>query len=119
MNKDWYRAILLTTLIIGVLCVVFGVVWYAILSNQMNRNVAYQIRSQNQQIDPQSQTEAMGLISAGEALRDLDHNRNIATIVGGAGLILVAVAWLSRDFVKSRQRTHQAAEAGRADNANR
>ena len=104
MNKDWYRALLLTPLIIGVLCVLVGVAWYAISASQIDRNLAYQIRSQNQQIDPQSQTEAMGLIRAGGELRALYHNQSIATVVGGAGLILIAVGWLSRDFVLSRQR---------------
>lgn len=104
MNKDWLRALLLTPLIIGVLCVAVGIVWYGIVSNQIDRNFAYQIRSQNQQIDPQSQTEAMGLVRAGEELRELDHNRSIATIVGGAGLILIAAGWLSRDLVLSRQK---------------
>ena len=103
MNKDWYRALLLTPVIIGVLCVAFGSLWYAVVSNQIDRNFAYQIRSQSQQVDPQSQTEAMGLIRAGEELRELDHNRSIATVVGGAGLILIAVGWLSRDFLLARQ----------------
>lgn len=102
MNKDWYRAVLLTPFIVGILLLAGGLVWYAILSNQITRNVAYQIRTQNQEIDPQSQTEALGLIRAGEDLRALDHNRDIATIVGGAGLILIAVGWLSRDFVRAR-----------------
>lgn len=108
MNKDWYRALLLTPLIIGSLCVVVGIVWYAIVSNQIDRNFAYQIRSQSQQIDPQSQTEALGLVRAGEELRELDHNRSLATIVGGAGLILIAVGWLSRDIVRSRERNSAA-----------
>lgn len=103
MNKDWYRALLLTPFIVGVLCIVFGIVWYGIVSNQIDRNFAYQIRSQSQQVDPQSQTEAIGLIRAGEELRELDHNRSIATIVGGAGLMLVAVGWLARDFMRGRQ----------------
>ena len=119
MNKDWYRALLLTPLIIGALCIAVGVIWYGILSNQIDRNFAYQIRSQSQQVDPQSQTEAMGLIRAGEELRQLDHNRSIATVVGGAGLILIAVGWLSRDFVLSKQRNLATTNARASDSANR
>jgi len=118
MNKDWYRALLLTPLIIGVLCVVVGVVWYVITSAQIDRNFAYQIRTQNQQIDPQSRTEAMGLIRAGEELRALDHNRSISTIVGGVGLILIAIGWLARDFFLSRQRNSGTTNTKAADSPN-
>jgi hypothetical protein len=118
MNKDWYRAFLLTPLIIGALCVVVGVLWYAISASQIDRNFAYQIRTQNQQVDPQSQTEAMGLIRAGEELRALYHNQSIATVVGGAGLILIAVGWLTRDFVKSRQRNTGTMTTSAPDSSN-
>lgn len=104
MRQEWGRALLLTPAIVGILLLVGGVVWYIVLSNQMNQNVAFQIRSQNQQIDPQSQTEAMGLIRAGEELRDLDRNRDIATIIGGIGLVLLAVSWLARDLVMGREK---------------
>jgi hypothetical protein len=112
MRREWGRALLLTPAIVGIVLLVGGIIWYAVLSNQINQNVAYQIRSQNQQIDPQSQTEAMGLIRAGEELRDLDHNRDIATILGGAGLVLIAASWLARDFVLGREkRQHNISEA--------
>jgi hypothetical protein len=103
MSKDWGRALLLTPIIIGILLLVGGIVWYAILSTQINNNIAYQIRSENQQIDPQSQAEALGLVSASEQLRDLGHNRDLATIMGGVGLVLIAAGWLARDFVVSRE----------------
>jgi hypothetical protein len=108
MNKDWYRALLLTPFIIGVLLLVGGVVWYAILSNQITRNALYQIRADSQQIDPQSESEAMQLIREGGELRALDHNRDIATIVSGTGLILVAVGWLASEFMRARARREKA-----------
>ena len=107
MQRDWARALLLTPAIMGILLLIGGIVWYAVLSNQINQNIAFQIRSQNQEVDPQSTTEAMGLIRAGEELRDLDHNRDIATILAGAGLVLVATSWLARDAVLRRERKRQ------------
>jgi hypothetical protein len=104
MAQDWGRALLLTPIIIGILLVVGGIVGYAVFSTQIEGNIAHQIRSQNQEIDPQSEGEAMGLIRASEELRDLNHNRNLATIAGGAGLVLIAVGWIAHDFVKGRSK---------------
>jgi hypothetical protein len=101
MNKDWYRA-LLRALIVGILllqwAVLCGMPFSPIKSRAMSPiksvpRASRSIRNRRQ--------KRWGL-SVSEALRALDHNRDIATIVGGTGLILVAVGWLAHDFVRAR-----------------
>lgn len=111
MQRKWGRALLLTPAVVGIVLLAGGLIGYAVLTNQINQNIAYQIQSQNEQIDPQTQTEALGLIRAGEELRQLDHNRDLATIMGGVGLVLVGASWLARDFVVGREKNRRASEA--------
>lgn len=98
LQSELTRSILLALILIGVALAGFGVFQYIRLTQAINDNVAYQINAQGQQIDPQSIAEGQALMAASMSLRELDAERDQALILGGAGLVLIAVGWLGREL---------------------
>jgi hypothetical protein len=112
LQAEWFRSLMLALLIIGLALLAFGVFRYVTLTYDIGQNMAFQIMSQDQSIDPQSVSEAQGLIAANESLREMVSARNGAVIAGGAGLILIAIGWLGRDLSSAR-RSGQTGQAKR------
>ncbi len=104
IDQEWFRSLFLTLIIVGILLLVFGVVRYFTLSHQMEQNRAFQIQSQNELVDPQSVSEAQGLIASGEELRQIESARTQSVIFVGVGLVLLGIGWLGRDWVQTRRR---------------
>lgn len=101
-QKEWFRTVLLMMFIAGILLVIFAVAQYISLSYQIGQNVAYQIQTQNQTIDPQTINEAQSLMAADMTLREMLNARDSMLIYFGAGLILAALGFLGRDLINSR-----------------
>ncbi|MBW4435814.1 MAG: hypothetical protein KME04_01690 [Pleurocapsa minor GSE-CHR-MK-17-07R] len=110
-QKEWFRTLLLMMFIAGILLVIFAVVQYVSLSYQIGQNVAYQIQTQNQTIDPQTINEAQSLMAADMSLREMLNARDSMLIYFGAGLILAALGFLGRDLINSRLKKEAAAPA--------
>lgn len=108
-QKEWFRTLLLMMFIAGILLVIFAVVQYISLSYQIGQNVAYQIQTQNQTIDPQTINEAQSLMAADMSLREMLNARDSMLIYFGAGLILAALGFLGRDLINSRLKKEAAA----------
>ncbi len=104
IDQEWFRSLFLALIIIGILLLTFGVVRYFTLSYQMGQNLAFQIQSQSQSVDPQTMTEAQGLMASNEELRQINASRSQSVILAGVGLVLVAVGWLGRDWVQAQRR---------------
>lgn len=104
IDQEWFRSLFLTLIIIGILLLAFGVVRYFTLSYQMGQNLAFQIQSQDQSVDPQSMAEAQGLMASNEELRQINASRSQSVIFAGVGLALLGLGWLGRDWVQSRRR---------------
>jgi amino acid transporter len=102
LHKEWVRTVLLMMFIAGILLVVYAVVNYVSLSYQIGQNIAYQIQTSDQTIDPQTLNEAQSLMAADISLREMVNGRDSMLIYFGAGLMLAALGFLGRDFVNSR-----------------
>jgi hypothetical protein len=104
VNAEWMKPALYALLIIGIAALVFGVFRFLEATVNMQNNLAYQIQASDQEIDPQSEGEAMQLMSADLERRALDRQRDQALIVAGAGLALISLGWLGNDFVSIRRK---------------
>jgi hypothetical protein len=104
LRDDWSRALLLALIIIGVLLVAFAVFQYVRLTYAIGQNAAFIVQSQNAAVDPQSQSEALGLIASNEELRGMLGERNTAVIIGGVGLTVLALTWIARDWLAARRK---------------
>lgn len=98
LTSELARSLLLALILIGVAMTVFGIVQYVRMTSEINANIAYQINSQGQEINPQTIAEGQMLMSASIELRELDHQRDISLIIGGSGLVLIALGWLGREL---------------------
>lgn len=111
INLEQLKPFAMALIIIGVLALFFGVYRFVNAALLIQDNPAFKAQSNNQTVAPQSQEEAQILVSAGMQYRQLVGERNDALIIGGAGLILLALGWLGNDFIKSRQKSAAAATA--------
>jgi hypothetical protein len=110
INHEWTKSVCLALMLLGVGALLFGFWIFLNNSQQIQDNLAYQVKQQqansSETLQLQS-SEAQALFSADLKLRDLERNRSIAVVVIGGGVILTAVGWLANDFVRSRRRAMQ------------
>jgi hypothetical protein len=103
LREDWLKALTLAALIIGVLLVVTGAAFFVDASIKLPKNLAYQARSSGTEIPLQSEAEGRMLMAADIEARSLESQRDQALIIGGAGLVVVALGWIGYNFVNSRR----------------
>ncbi|MDZ4767396.1 MAG: hypothetical protein SGI73_22885 [Chloroflexota bacterium] len=101
-DKNGIKSVLLALIFLGVALTAFAIYGYIRNSYEIGQNVAYQIQSQNRAIDPQTQTEGQMLMVADIQLRELVRDRNVMMIIGGVGLVLLAVGWIGRDWLSGQ-----------------
>jgi hypothetical protein len=102
LEKEWFRSLMLALILLGVGFMLFAVVRYGVLSYQIGQNLAYQAMNRAAPVEAGTGNEAMGLIRAGQELREMTAQQNQSIIFLGAGMILIALGWLGRDMAKSR-----------------
>jgi len=103
LSSELARSLMLALILVGIVMTVFGIVQYVRLTGDINANIAYQINARGEEINPQTMTEGQMLMTAGMELRELDHQRDISLIVGGSGLVLIALGWLGRELGAPRK----------------
>jgi len=104
LNSDWFRGVIFALLIIGVLAALFAAAQFVDASLKMQNNASYQAKSSETPLELQSQAAAQVLIAADVELRRLLEQRNNALIVGGVGLVSLALGWIGNDLLRSRRR---------------
>jgi hypothetical protein len=104
VKAEWIKPTLYALLIIGIAALLFGAFRFLEATVNIQNNMAHQIQSSGQQVDPQSESEAMQLMSADLERRAFDRQRDQALIIAGAGLALIALGWLGNDFVSLRRK---------------
>lgn len=109
LNHDLAKPFALALILIGVGLIAFAVFRYAQTSYNIGQNFAFQRQVQSESegadIALQNESEARVLMAEDMELRDLVRERNNTFVVGGAGLIVLAVGWLLNDLVNSNQNT--------------
>ncbi len=105
--KHWFsrenlRPILLALMILGVVGVIFGFVQFVSMSQRLEGNLAYQIQSSGQTINPDN-AEAQALMASDIEMRAILLERSRAVVLLGVGIVLLSVGWLGNDFLRRRQ----------------
>jgi hypothetical protein len=103
-NREKLRPFLLALMIIGVLALALAAYRYLDAWTQLQNNQAYQFEVNGQTASPESEAMAQSLIAAGMEYRRLNLQRNEALMIGGSGLVLLALGWLGSDLLSGKRR---------------
>jgi len=93
--------------IAGILLALFGAYQFIDGTIKLGSNEAAQIQANGGEIDPQSMSEARGLMTSDLERRDLEMQRYNGMMVGGVGIVIISLGWLINDFVKSRRKKEE------------
>lgn len=104
LEHEWVRAGVMALAIIGAVLLLIGLAYFIDSTQRLNSNLAYQLQTSGQPVNPQSETEAQGLIAADIQKRDLLQRRSMAVACIGGGLALLTAGWLGRDIIVGRHR---------------
>lgn len=110
LNGELIERILFTTIVLGLLMAIFGGLRFLDLSNQIANNEAAQIQNSGEEIAPQTNAEARGLVASDMERRRLVSDRFNMMVVGGIGLALIGVGWMAMDITRNRRRKNEAQE---------
>ncbi|MBL8164592.1 MAG: hypothetical protein JNJ61_21560 [Anaerolineae bacterium] len=103
-NREKLRPFALALMIIGVLALVLAAYRYVDAWTQLQNNQAYQVEVNAQTVTPENEAMAQTLIAAGMEYRRLNLQRNEALMIGGGGLVLLALGWLGSDLISGKKR---------------
>lgn len=103
VQQEWFRAIALAFVMIGVALSLFSAARYVDLSFRIAGNASFQVRQAGGKAALETQTDARMLMAADLQLRELDSERNTALIAGGAGLVILAIGWLGYDLSRTQR----------------
>jgi hypothetical protein len=109
IEHEWVRASIMALVMIGAVLLLVGLAYFIDTTQRLNSNTAYQLQTSGQEINPQTEAEAQGLIVSDIQKRDLLQRRSLSVAFIGGGLVLLTAGWLGRDILTGRHRT--AAEA--------
>jgi hypothetical protein len=98
VDREWFRSAALALVIIGLILAIGGGILYGVLSYRIGQNLAYQIQTSDQEINPQTMNEGMSLMSADIELREMIAQRNIVVIAVGVGIFLIGAGWFAREL---------------------
>lgn len=104
LNKEWIRGLLVALIIIGVGLAAISAQQFIDATLRLQDNTTYQTRSSGEEVTIESQTEALMLMGEGVEFQRLTAQRNNALIIGGVGLVILAVGWLGYDIARSKRR---------------
>ncbi len=103
-QKEWVKSLFLAVLIIGIAAAAYAVYSFLTTQYQIGQNLAYQV--QNELIpfnmENPSESEGLMLMRADLELHRLQADLSRSIIIGGAGLILIAVGWIGREVIRPR-----------------
>ena len=99
-GAQWLCTLLFVMLALGLLLVLYAAWRYFSIGQELQGNLAQAIHSGQLNADPQSSTEAVGLVGADMTHRALLAQQFHALMAGGAGLVLLSLGWLG--FILAR-----------------
>ncbi len=104
-EKEWFRGLVFALIIIGVALILLAAQQYVDAATRLNDNLAYQAQQAGEAVPLESQAEAQILVGAGMEMRRLTAQRDRALMIGGGGLVLLALGWIGMDFARARRAT--------------
>ena len=105
---DLVEKLLFSVIVVGILLVAYGALRYITLSNQLSGNMAAQIHDEGGEVKLESKAQAQGLMAADVERRRIVAEQFNMMIIGGFGLALLGLGWLSYDILRSRRRKTEA-----------
>jgi hypothetical protein len=105
LYSEQARAFTLALVILGIGLIVFGAYRYIDATRQLNDNMAQKVHDSGEDVSKLTNEQAQMLMGADVARRELVQQQNYAFILGGVGLVLIAVGWLGGDFLAARRQT--------------
>jgi hypothetical protein len=102
LEQEWLRGVIFTVIAAGVLALGVAVWQYFDADRQLQDNIAHQVRASGGEVSPQTQAEAQGLVAADIARRELVNQQYTAMMIGGGGLVAIALGWILLDLRRSR-----------------
>jgi hypothetical protein len=109
LEQEWLRGVMYTIMAAGVLALGAAVWQYFDADRQLQENIAHQVRASGGEVAPQTQAEAQGLVAADIARRELVNQQYNALMLGGGGLVAIAIGWILLDLRRSRLRSRTSA----------
>ena len=110
LNTHLAERIIFALLVIGILLTAYAVIGVIDTSTKLSNNPAQQFRETGEQLEIQSTAEGRGLMAADLERRDLSRQRGEFIALGGAGLVVLGLAWYG-----SKLRNHYANPASSTD----
>jgi hypothetical protein len=104
LDTDWFRGIAFALIIIGVVAGLFAAQQFIDATLRMRNNASYLAKTSETPLELQSEAEAQMLMTADVEYRKLLLQRDNALFVGGLGLALLGLGWISSDLVRARRR---------------
>jgi hypothetical protein len=102
LEQEWLRGVMYTVIAAGVLALGVAVWHYFDAERQLQDNIAHQVRAAGEEVSPETQAEAQGLMAADIARRQLVNQQYNAMMLGGGGLVAIAIGWIVLDLRRSR-----------------
>lgn len=106
LDQSWFGGFVSAIIVVGILITLVAAFQYVDANNALQDNIAYQTR--NQEVQLESQAQATSLMSADIERRELEAQKDDALIIGGVGLVVIAVGWIFLDFSRGHARKKEA-----------
>ena len=104
LNGELVERLFFTMIVIGILMAIFGTLRFFDLSGQIGNNQAAQIQRDGEEIAPQTNSEAQGLVASDLERRRLVNDRFNMMVVGGIGLAFIGIGWIATDITRNRRK---------------
>lgn len=98
VNEEWFRGVLYAVVGLGILAFLLAVWQYGSAAQQLQSNLAQQLRDSGTEINPQTTQQARGIVAADLERRALIGQQYQAMMIGGSGLILIALGWIGMNI---------------------
>lgn len=109
LEQSWFRGFVSAVIVAGILITLVAVFQFVDANNQLQDNIAHQTRGEEIQLD--SEAQATSLMTADIERRKLESQKDDAMIIGGIGLVVIAVGWIFLDFSRGHARKQEAQQA--------
>lgn len=100
VQTEWVRGVCFALILPGAILMLFAAWQYIGADRELQTNLAEVIRSGQLNVNPQSSSEAQGLVGADVARSALLARLYNALMAGGGGLVLLSLGWLGLNLTR-------------------
>ena len=103
-TAELFERLFFTAIVIGLLMVLIGGLRYIELSGRLAANEAVQVHQSGEEVTIETNSQVRGLVAADVERRRLEEERFNTMTLGGLGLALIGLGWLTADITRGRRR---------------